>query len=319
MPLVALRWLFGLPCALALFTGVLAIVSFLLVFTVVFVCTLAFVFVQLCLYANKKTKKSVLCVKSWIRDRSVVPFEGCLREFAAEHLKLLTHVSLLLVSVWRLAAEMTYQSLKDIVLVFYRMGSNAPASLRPEESAARKRVRFNDGANRVRHIPSRWDMSAEEKAAQFCSARELHAMARKNYEEWEFEGEDVSNVVEEEDFFVDADGVLVHPANVPEGLVAKEHEQETTINPILPQVLDGPQDLDVSVATTESDEEPVERVEEDVPNKVEDPFEEDHTRMVAGMGLHLVLTRATGPEKRVLRSSRIARLREKGVVPNYRC
>jgi len=93
-----------------------------------------------------------------------------------------------------------------------------------------------------------------------------------------------------------------------------------TIIPIPPQeeVLDaGLQEENWDFATTtESDE-------EEVCGTLEDDgmcsFEEEHTRMVAGMGLHLVLTRATGPERRVRRSSRIARLRAKGVVPNYRC
>jgi len=202
-PLVTLRWLLGLSCALALSTAVLAVLCFLLVFVAVFVCTLAFVFVQLCLYSIPKTKKSVLCVKSWIGDRSVVPFHGCLREFAADHLELLTYVSLLLISVWRLAVENTCNSIKEIALVFFKEKedkNNKPVPSREAEfQGCTRRVRFNDSANRVRFIRSWRDMSAEEKAENFRGGRELHAMARKYYREWEFEGEDVSGVVEEED------------------------------------------------------------------------------------------------------------------------
>ena len=79
-------------------------------------------------------------------------------------------------------------------------------------SSVTRRVNFAVNTT-VFTIPSHREFTKEEKKHIWTSPRSIRREASRNYKEWDYEGEDWKNVIEEEQFISSPSAGFVHPAH----------------------------------------------------------------------------------------------------------
>ena len=92
--------------------------------------------------------------------------------------------------------------------------SSLPTPRLPAQAPPRKRkvrVWFTPMVT-VIPVPSRFDYTPQERANMWSSFDEVHVNAMRNRIEYQYEGHDWRNVLEERHMWVDSNGELVHPA-----------------------------------------------------------------------------------------------------------
>jgi hypothetical protein len=96
-------------------------------------------------------------------------------------------------------------------LSFSDLMGNSSSNL--DFNARCRKVKFAPEKDTVIEIPSHRTLSEQERLEMYNNSDAIRLQAYRNYAEWIWEGCDIANVVEEDEFCTDSEGNLLHPAH----------------------------------------------------------------------------------------------------------